>query len=484
MLTYRLCTTSTGQLDEAAAFCELEKRLDATLALPRNNTACPSQRSGSEGLSTPQEDHHASPTAASSGAGAIDLLTATGSDGDDLRSSSWACNKCTFLNSSTSVCEVCSTRRESTRSKSSRKDREEHSLGGRNSGSSRQHIDPVDLEVGSRVMILCTKGNRWRATIRGACEKMGEAGFMIHYDGLKRNSEDWVSASSVVDIIRKEDELTKEEQAALQQKKAASPAKKRTKHDMPRKLKKRKKKSCGQCEACLRADCGQCKHCLDMPKFGGNYTFKQKCLERTCQTIHMVKECQKSPKRQKTSPTVERILDKNKGTNNGRKTAADRLSPCMKNEIKPLFKSGERVYAAWSDSLYYPGKVKSVKEVVKGSEYGPIRYYSIEYDDGDELDFVIDQCVFREEDYLLSARRQEWIGVKNVVDKKSNDVWAMVVGWYVATIDGRECSFSLLSGESFVLRIISERKTYLFKFETDLSSSICSQQYCRGLEGI
>ena len=446
MLTYRLCTTSTGQLDEAAAFCELEKRLDATLALPRNNTACPSQRSGSEGLSIPREDHHAFPTIASSGAGAIDLR-------------SWACSKCTFLNSSTSVCQVCNTRRESTRSKSSRKDREEHSLGGRNEsrgGSSRQHIDPVDLEVGSRVMILCTKGNTWRATIRGTCEKKGEAGFMVHYDGLKRNSEDWVSASSVVDIIHKEDELTKEEQAALQQKKAASPAKKRTKHDMPRKLKKRKKRSsCGQCEACLRENCGQCKHCLDMPKFGGNYTIKQKCLERTCHNIHMVKEeCQKSPIRQKTSPTVERILNKNKGTNNGRKTAADRLSPGMKNEIKPLFKTGERVYAAWSDSLYYPGKVKSVKEVVKGSEYGPIRYYSIEYDDGDELDFVIDQCVFREEDYLLSARRQEWIGVKNVVDKKSNDVWAMVVGWYVATIDGHERSFSLLSGESFVLRII------------------------------
>ena len=37
------------------------------------------------------------------------------------------------------------------------------------------------------------------------------------------------------------------------------------------------------------------------------------------------------------------------------------------------------------------------------------------------------------------------IGVKKVVDKKSSDRWAKIVGWYSVVIDGQEQSFSLLS---------------------------------------
>lgn len=53
------------------------------------------------------------------------------------------------------------------------------------------------------------------------------------------------------------------------------------------------------------------------------------------------------------------------------------------------------------------------------------------------------------DDYVL-ARKQEtdkktWLGVRNVVDKKSCDPWARITGWYVASIDGKDLSFPLLS---------------------------------------
>ena len=55
------------------------------------------------------------------------------------------------------------------------------------------------------------------------------------------------------------------------------------------------------------------------------------------------------------------------------------------------------------------------------------------FDDGDELDGIEDCYVFNKEDYLLtmrcSDRLSNWIGVKNVVDEKSKDSWAKLVGW-------------------------------------------------------
>lgn len=73
------------------------------------------------------------------------------------------------------------------------------------------------------------------------------------------------------------------------------------------------------------------------------------------------------------------------------------------------------------------------------------------FDDGDDLDDIEEFYVFLKEEYLLSMRKldgnseSEWIGVKNVLDRKSIDKWAKIVGWYVASIDGQEQPFSLLS---------------------------------------
>jgi len=44
-----------------------------------------------------------------------------------------------------------------------------------------------------------------------------------------------------------------------------------------------KMRSCGSCNSCLAPDCGYCTYCLDMRKFGGKGTLRQRCRERRCQ---------------------------------------------------------------------------------------------------------------------------------------------------------------------------------------------------------
>lgn len=52
---------------------------------------------------------------------------------------------------------------------------------------------------------------------------------------------------------------------------------------------KRKRRSCGECKACLcRKDCGTCDFCIDKPKFGGSNKKRQKCRLRQCQRQAMV----------------------------------------------------------------------------------------------------------------------------------------------------------------------------------------------------
>lgn len=53
--------------------------------------------------------------------------------------------------------------------------------------------------------------------------------------------------------------------------------------------KKRKRRACGQCQACqCRRDCGTCDFCVDKPKFGGSNKKRQKCRLRQCQRQAMV----------------------------------------------------------------------------------------------------------------------------------------------------------------------------------------------------
>lgn len=132
-----------------------------------------------------------------------------------------------------------------------------------------------------------------------------------------------------------------------------------------------------------------------------------------------------------------------------------------KQKLKPRYEVGEEVYAAWwptdkkdgEEPLWYPARIKSYydKRVsTKGAgEYGAVRLYKVKYtDDSSEQDHIPEHFVFAKEDYLLSINKDvhhEWKGVKNVLDKKSDDFWADLIGYYVAIIDGKEQSFPRLS---------------------------------------
>jgi hypothetical protein len=51
----------------------------------------------------------------------------------------------------------------------------------------------------------------------------------------------------------------------------------------PSKKRVRSEGPCGQCEGCTNPDnCGECINCLDMPRFGGQGTRRQKCERRRC----------------------------------------------------------------------------------------------------------------------------------------------------------------------------------------------------------
>ena len=51
----------------------------------------------------------------------------------------------------------------------------------------------------------------------------------------------------------------------------------RKRRDSPR---QRSRYCCGSCDACMVDDCGKCSHCLDMPRFGGEWIKRQKCMNR------------------------------------------------------------------------------------------------------------------------------------------------------------------------------------------------------------
>ena len=46
--------------------------------------------------------------------------------------------------------------------------------------------------------------------------------------------------------------------------------------------KTKRKRRCGECDACRNVDCMKCKFCLDMKKYGGNNLWKRPCELRIC----------------------------------------------------------------------------------------------------------------------------------------------------------------------------------------------------------
>ena len=54
---------------------------------------------------------------------------------------------------------------------------------------------------------------------------------------------------------------------------------------------KRRRRACGCCVACLREDCGKCLYCLDKRKFGGPEKKKQRCQLRVCLVVVSICGC-------------------------------------------------------------------------------------------------------------------------------------------------------------------------------------------------
>ena len=148
--------------------------------------------------------------------------------------------------------------------------------------------------------------------------------------------------------------------------------------------------------------------------------------------------------------------------------------PNMKqqNTLKPLLKVGDEVTAAWwppstadisesPPSGWYKGVISSFKIGYPSNKssthyYGPVRHYSVNFEDGDRGEDIPEQFVFLQDEYEIMTMHQDeqeedddedaqWKGVRTVTDRQSDDPWAKHVGWYVATIDGEDHTFSLLS---------------------------------------
>ena len=43
-----------------------------------------------------------------------------------------------------------------------------------------------------------------------------------------------------------------------------------------------KRRRCGECEGCTSGNCGECASCADMPRFGGQGSSRQACVQRRC----------------------------------------------------------------------------------------------------------------------------------------------------------------------------------------------------------
>ena len=125
---------------------------------------------------------------------------------------------------------------------------------------------------------------------------------------------------------------------------------------------------------------------------------------------------------------------------------SNNLIAAANTHLKPKLDVNDEVETLWG-----AGIIKSYREVKTNSPYGPKRIYQIIYDDELGPDEVEDHDVLLKTEHLLSLLKDEksgWVGVKNVVDRNCDDVWAQKVGWWVATVDGEELSFSLLAGKS------------------------------------
>lgn len=165
--------------------------------------------------------------------------------------------------------------------------------------------------------------------------------------------------------------------------------------------------------------------------------------------------------------------------------------------LKSVHAPGTRVVAAYwppedmdrrARPRWEPGVVTHAKERdgKQDAKYGPVRRYNVTYevDGGDRLRGLGEHEVCEEGDHalrkllgVLGARGERshaagsWRnvkGVRNVTDKKSKDLWAKNVGWYVATVDGRKQEFARLKDALLAVDTSTVRKKGLLAKRGDL----------------
>ncbi|KAL7487450.1 hypothetical protein ACHAW6_013030 [Cyclotella cf. meneghiniana] len=171
------------------------------------------------------------------------------------------------------------------------------------------------------------------------------------------------------------------------------------------------------------------------------------------------------------------------------KKQSTRPSSLAKKLLKPRFEVNDKVFAPWwpntkrkSQPSWYSGVITGYNIVKTAGKYGPTRHYTVRFDDDNqELQGIEEAYVFSLEDYNLSmlgqkggSGRTRWIGVKNITDKNSSDLWANVVGWYEASIDGEIHSFSRLSDalRTFDANVIAKKGDKVKKSELNLPNEV------------
>ena len=87
-----------------------------------------------------------------------------------------------------------------------------------------------------------------------------------------------------------------------------------------------KRKSCGECSGCRAGNCGLCKYCLDMPRFGGLGSMRQKCAVRACIGVGYEEEEKAGATPQTQSQTQEL-------SNSATHAAANAAVSCLQNVL-------------------------------------------------------------------------------------------------------------------------------------------------------
>ena len=129
---------------------------------------------------------------------------------------------------------------------------------------------------------------------------------------------------------------------------------------------------CGTCDACVVDECGECKNCLDMPRFGGDWKLRQKCLNRPACIV-------RGSSNSATAVIICHETDAKSAQKSSGKRKRSNSKPATEY-TPPTIAVGEKIMKFFTDD-FYEGKVERLP--TKASSL-----FFVVYNDGDreELD--------------------------------------------------------------------------------------------------